>query len=236
MQPLTEIYKPQTLDSLNWCGLRKQRLLLSNLAARPRSGVIVLLEGPSGVGKTSLAFAYGRTAGAEIHHIIGSQRPTSTDLEKVSRLCAYVAPAGTHLIVLDDLDFVGVDFQLACLSKYDATEPLHAVTIATCNDPKKIDERLLRRCLRAPECNLYGESKSVKALLCRAWREQSDGSPEPHYLSRASTTDVRAALNWLETAMLMTKPDVPTRHAPSSLHATPRVYTPRPPLLRVRKS
>jgi hypothetical protein len=50
-QSLTETYKPLTLGAAEWCGLEKQRKILSNLAANPRPGIAVLLEGAPGVGE-----------------------------------------------------------------------------------------------------------------------------------------------------------------------------------------
>jgi replication-associated recombination protein RarA len=81
---LTDAYKPQTLDDARWCGLEKQRKILANLAKQVRLGSVILLEGPPGVGKTSLAFAFSRSipgglrvvshlfAASEYRHVAGS--------------------------------------------------------------------------------------------------------------------------------------------------------------------
>jgi MoxR-like ATPase len=201
-QSLTETYKPLTLGAAEWCGLEKQRKILSNLAANPRPGIAVLLEGAPGVGKTSLAYAFGRTLNAEIHHL-ASNEANLENLRAVSNMCAYVPlSGGLHLVVIDEIDRASSAFQLACLSKFDGTEPLPGtIVVMTCNDSSGLEPRFLSRCIRPPKCNAYGASESVRELLRRIWRERAGNAPEPDY-SSFPTSNVREALNSLECALL----------------------------------
>jgi replication-associated recombination protein RarA len=198
---LTEVYKPLNLDSPEWCGLEKQRKILKNLAANPRPNIAILLEGAPGVGKTSLSYAFARTIGAEVFHI-GSQEANLATLQEAARRCTYVPlSGGHHCLIIDEIDRASSAFQLACLSKFDGTEPLNAITIMTCNDSSGLDPRFLSRCIRVPKCNCYGASESVRELLRRIWRERAGNVPEPDF-SKTPTSNVRESLNWLECELL----------------------------------
>lgn len=198
---LTDTYKPQTLDDARWCGLEKQRKILANLAANMRMGVAVLLEGPAGVRKTSLAFAFARSAKCEVFHI-GSQQANLETLREAERRFTYV-PMGAkaHCLVVDEIDRASAAFQLACLSKFDGTEAMNCITIMTCNDSTGLEPRFLSRCIRPPVCNAYGASGSLKLLMQSIWRERANGAPEPDW-SRVKTSNPRESLNWLDCELL----------------------------------
>jgi replication-associated recombination protein RarA len=196
---LTEAYKPQNLDS--FCGLEKQKKILSNLAANPRPCTL-LFEGASGCGKTSAAYAFARQIGAEVHHV-GSQEATIENVKDVVRMCQYVPlSGGFHCVIMDEIDKASSAVQLYLLSKFDGTEPCpNTVFILTANDTERLEDRFLSRCIRLPKFNTYGAGESVRALLSRIWKERANGAQEPDY-SRVPTGSVREALMWLETELL----------------------------------
>lgn len=198
-QSLTEAYKPQTLDE--FCGLEKQRKILSKLAASPRPCAL-LFEGASGTGKTSMAYAFARVIGAEIHHI-GSQEATIENVKSVVATCNYVPfSGGFHVIIMDEVDRASAAVQLYLLSKFDGTEPVPAtVFILTCNETESLQDRFLSRTIRLPKFNAYAAGESVRQLLARIWNERANGAPEPDY-SRVPTSNVREALSWLEVELL----------------------------------
>src|SRR5690348_15502924 len=118
-QSLTEAYKPQTIQE--FCGLEKQKRILEKLAANPKPCAILFQGGP-GTGKTSIAYAFGRQIGAEIHHI-GSQEANVDGVKEVVRMCQYVPlSGGFHVVIMDEADRMSPATQLYLLSKLDGTE------------------------------------------------------------------------------------------------------------------
>ena len=198
---LTDTYKPQTLDDVRWCGLEKQRKILANLAANPRMGSVVLLEGPPGVGKSSLAFCYARAAKSEVFHITSQQANIAT-LQEAERRFAYVPMnAKIHCLIVDEISEASNAFQLACLSKFDGTAAMNCVTVMTCNDASKLEPKFLSRCIRPPVCNAYGVAASLKSLMQSISRQRANGAPEPDW-TRVKTSCPREALNWLDCELL----------------------------------
>ena len=198
---LTDTYKPQTLDDARWCGLEKQRKILANLAANPRLGSVVLLEGPPGVGKTSLAFCFARAANCEIFHI-SSQQANIATLQEAERRFSYVPMAAKfHCLIVDEISESSNAFQLACLSKYDGSAPMNCLTVMTCNDSSKLEPKFLSRCIRPPVCNAYGASKALKSLAQAIWLERAGGAPEPDW-TRIQTSCPRELLNWLDCELM----------------------------------
>lgn len=198
-QSLTEAYKPQTLTE--FCGLEKQRKILTNLAANPRPCAL-LFEGASGTGKTSMAYAFARAIGAEVKHI-GSQEATVENVKEVVRMCHYVPlSGGWHVVVIDEIDRGSAATQLYLLSKLDGTEPCpNTIFVFTANETESLQDRFLSRCIRLPKFNAYGAGESVRRLLARIWKERAGDAPEPDY-SKAGTSNVREALQWMECELL----------------------------------
>jgi len=198
-QSLTETYKPQRIA--DFVGLEKQRKILSKLAENP-SPRNLLFVGAPGTGKTSMAYAFARQIGAEIHHI-GSQEATVENVKEVVRMCQYVPlTGGMHVVIMDEADRMSSATQLYLLSKLDGTEPCpNTIWILTANSTESLQERFTSRCLALPEFNSYGAGKDIRALLTRIWQEQAGGSPIPDMKS-VPTSNVREALSWLEVELL----------------------------------
>lgn len=198
-QSLTEAYKPQTLDE--FCGLEKQKKILSNLAANPRPSAL-LFEGASGTGKTCMAYAFARHIGAEVHHV-GSQEATVDNVKEVVRMCQYVPlSGGFHVVIMDEADRMSPATQLYLLSKFDGTEQCpKTIWILTCNSTESLQDRFFSRCIRLPVFNTYGAGNEIKKLLARIWEERANGAPEPDY-KQVTTGNCREALQWMETELL----------------------------------
>ena len=167
----------------------------------PGWGSVVLLEGPPGVGKTSLAFAFARAANCEIFHI-SSQQANIATLQEAERRFSYVPMAAKlHCLIVDEISESSNAFQLACLSKYDGSAPMNCVTVMTCNDASRLEPKFLSRCIRPPVCNAYGASKSLKSLMQKIWLERAGNAPEPDW-TRVPTSCPRESLNWLDCELM----------------------------------
>lgn len=202
-KPLTESYAPKSLDEL--IGLDKQKRILSRLAANPKAGAAILLEGDTGVGKTTAAFLYAKAIGAEVHHI-PSQAATVDNLKSTIDMCWYVPMQadgkGWHCVIIDEADRLTPSAMLAMLSVLDGTNcPPQTLFVLTCNSVENFQDRFLGRCLRLPSFNTYGASSSIKAKLAAIWKDRAGDAPLIS-LDKVPTSSVRAAYQWLEVELL----------------------------------
>jgi Cdc6-like AAA superfamily ATPase len=186
----------------------KQKTAIEKLIAQPRPCGL-LFQGPSGTGKTTLAFAFAEAIQAQIHHV-PSQDCNLENLERISRMCHTVPydwklgrSAKWHVVIVDEADEMSRAAQTFLLSRLDGTNPCPAtIWIFTANDAeKKFEPRFLSRLIKLPEFNGYGMGKDVRVLLGRIWAERAPGKPEPDF-SRYTTANVRDALQQLESELL----------------------------------
>jgi hypothetical protein len=201
-KPLTESYAPKNLSEM--LGLEKQKRILAKLAANPKAGAAILMEGDSGTGKTTAGFLYLKSIGAEIHHI-PSQSATVDNLKSTIDRCWYVPMAGKsgwHGILIDEADKLTPQAMLAMLSVLDGTNcPPQTVFVLTCNSVENFQDRFLGRCLRLPSFNTYGASSSIKQKLAAIWKDRAGDAPMVS-LEKVPTSSVRAAYQWLEVELL----------------------------------
>lgn len=196
---LTTEYQPQTVSE--FVGLEKHKRILTNLVANPRE-CSLLFEGGPGTGKTSMAYAFARDMGAEVHHI-GSQQANVDDVKAVVHMCHYVPlSGGWHVIIMDEADKMSPATQLYLLSKLDGSETVpRTIWIFTCNVVDPFQDRFLSRCIRVPKFHSVGAGKEVKSLLARIWADKVKGSESPDF-DKVPTGNVREALQWLEVELL----------------------------------
>jgi ATPase family associated with various cellular activities (AAA) len=205
-QSLTEAYKPQSISE--FVGLEKQKKILSSLAANPRACALLFQGGP-GTGKTSMAFAFARTVGAEVHHV-PSQDCSIDNLKRVVDSCHRVPwdfATGKvykwHIVIIDEGDRMSGAAQIFLLSKLDGTDPCpNTIWVLTCNSDESFEPRFLSRIeYKLPKFNGYGTGSGVRDLLARIWQDRGNGAPEPDY-ARIPTGNVREALQALEVELL----------------------------------
>jgi replication-associated recombination protein RarA len=204
-QSLTETYKPRAVDE--FVGLAKQKSILDKLIAQPRPCGLLFVGGP-GTGKTTMAFAYARAIGGEIHHI-PSQDCNLEELQRISAMCHRVpydfqtgTPCKWHVVIIDEADQMSPAAQTFLLSRLDGSNACPTtIWILTANGTDRFQDRFLSRLLKLPEFNGYGAGKDVRALLSRIWKEKAGDAPEPDF-SRMNTGNVREALQALEVELL----------------------------------
>ena len=116
--PLTEKYQPRRIA--DFIGLEGPKRLFENLLKAPRR-VAVLLVGPPGCGKTTLAMAFAEELPGTLHHI-SSQKCDVAGLDRLTDLLAYYPPRGKfHVVKVDEADQMTDKAQLQLLSKLDST-------------------------------------------------------------------------------------------------------------------
>jgi len=201
---LSEKYQPQEIA--DFIGLEKPKRVLANFAAQPYAAAFIL-EGGSGLGKTTIALALAKAIGAELHHI-PSQKCTVDMLDQTIDRCWYVpmnGDSGWHLVLVDEADKMSAAAQLALLSKTDSTEaPPQTIFVFTCNSTAGLEPRFVSRCIRL-HFDRNDMNGDFQALLARVWKAEAPrGVPAPDLdeIENYSRGNVRDALMRLETELL----------------------------------
>ena len=208
-QSLTEKYKPTRIA--DFVGLESVKRAMRNLVARPRSCGL-LFEGPSGTGKTTMAFALANELPAELHHV-PSQECTLERIKQIRSTCQRQAVdinAGWkalpwHLVVIDEADKMSEAAEIAFLSYLDGTNaPPNTIFIFTTNDSSRFEGRFASRLLPF-KFSSYGMNGDASALLERIWdREAPADSVKPNFsrIVKDATNNLRAAVMALETKLM----------------------------------
>jgi replication-associated recombination protein RarA len=200
-QSLTEKYRPHTISE--FVGLEKPKRIFAKFAVNPYASAW-LFQGPSGVGKTSMALALAAELRAEVHHI-GSQQCRLETLEETVRHCHYVPlGGGFHVVICDEADAMSDAAQKFLLSKLDSSEPVpNTIWIFTANQSDRLEARFLSRC-RVIEFSSYGIASDATRLLESVWEREASGSPSPNFarIVKESSNNIRDSLTRLETELL----------------------------------
>lgn len=207
-QPLSERYAPQTIA--DFVGLEKPRKIMSKFIEAPFQSAW-LFVGPSGTGKTSMAFAISKAIAGESHHI-PSQSCSVDEVRKVTDQCHYYPrmiedcrPGRWHTVIVDEADQMSNAAQLAFLSKLDGTAfPPNTIFIFTCNAVDRFEARFLSRCRRV-DFSSYGMAEGISGLLARIWDAETDNPTErPNFarIAKESNNNVRDALMTLEVQIM----------------------------------
>jgi DNA polymerase III delta prime subunit len=184
--PLVERYRPRKIA--DFIGLEGPKRLFQNLLKAPRP-VAVLLVGPPGCGKTTLAMAFAEELPGTLHHI-SSQKCDVAALDRLNDLLAYCPSCGRfHVVKVDEADQMTDKAQLQLLSRLDGTASLKpkfgggfeqgsappVIWIFTSNGwgetgttpPSTFEPRFLSRCLVVP-CDKPNVSE-IAQFLRRIW-------------------------------------------------------------------
>ena len=217
-QSLTEKYRPQRIG--DFIGLEPAKKVFQNLLKAPRP-VAILLVGPPGCGKTTLAMAFAEELPGTLHHV-SSQRCDVAALDRLNDLLAYYPSRGKfHVVKIDEADQMTDKAQLQLLSRLDGTAslrpkfgggfeqgtPLPVIWIFTCNGrgekgttpPSTFEPRFLSRCL-VVSCE-KPDAADIAQFLRRIWSlEGGEASADPSPLAEGCD-GIRDALTKLEVAL-----------------------------------
>jgi len=216
--PLTEKYQPRKIE--DFIGLEGPKRLFANLLKAPRQ-VAILLVGPPGSGKTSMAMAFAEQLPGTLHHI-SSQKCDVSALDRLNETLSYCPANGKfHVVKIDEADQMTDKAQLQLLSKLDGSAalrpkfgggwergtPLPVIWIFTCNGrgengtnpPSTFEPRFLSRCL-VMACG-KPEVAEIAGFLRRIWSlEGGDPSADPSPLAEGCD-GIRDVLTKLEVAL-----------------------------------
>jgi ABC-type cobalamin/Fe3+-siderophores transport system ATPase subunit len=216
--PLVEKYRPRKIA--DFIGLEGPKRLFENLLKAPRP-VAVLLVGPPGCGKTTLAMAFAEELPGTLHHV-SSQKCDVATLDRLNDLLAYYPSHGRfHVVKVDEADQMTDKAQLQLLSRLDGTASLkpkfgggfeqgqapQVIWIFTSNGrgetgttpPSTFEPRFLSRCL-VVRCE-KPDAAEIAQFLRRIWALEG-GAPSDDPSPLAETCDgVRDALTRLEVAL-----------------------------------
>ena len=229
--PLVEKYQPRNVE--DFIGLEGPKRLFGNLLKAPRP-MAVLLVGPPGCGKTTLAMAFAEQLPGTLHHV-SSQKCDVSTLDHLNELTQYCPAHGKfHVVLANEADEMTEKAQLQLLSRLDGTAslkpkfgggwergtPLPVIWVFTCNGrgengtnpPSTFEPRFLSRCL-VVACGKL-EVGEIARFLRLIWSlEGGDTSADSSPLAECCD-GIRDALTKLEVALctgILPSPSVEVR-------------------------
>jgi len=201
---LTDIYKPKR--TADFVGLEKPKKLALALAKKPFSSYYIF-RGPSGIGKTTFAFAMAEEIGAEVHHI-PSKFCTEAELERTHSECFYMPSQGKrfHMIIIDEADLMTKASRDCLLSMMDGTRPApDTIIVMTSNDVEKFEDRFISRC-QSYNFSSQATQKDSAALLARVWAAEAPKdaiAPNFARIVKDASSNIRMALNALQQELTL---------------------------------
>lgn len=192
----------------NLSGWTNPKNSLIALTRNPFSSYYIF-RGPSGIGKTTFAFAMAEEIGADVHHI-PSKYCTEAELERNYSACFYMPSQGKrcHMIIIDEADLMTKASRDCLLSMMDGTRPApNTIIVMTSNDVEKFEDRFISRC-QSYNFSSQATQKDSAALLARVWAiEAPEGVEAPNFarIVKDASSNIRMALNALQQELTLVK-------------------------------
>jgi hypothetical protein len=118
---LAELYRPQRLTP--FAGLAEAKKVFAALLQAPRPCNLMLV-GPPGTGKTTMALAFAELLPGTLHHI-SSQKADVAAIDGLWEHCQFCPTRGRfHVIILDEADEATERAQVQLLSRLDSAATL----------------------------------------------------------------------------------------------------------------
>ena len=200
---LCDTYRPARLADV--AGNPKPLAILSALVARPFPSAW-LLEGPSGIGKTSaaLAVAGALASGPDTLQMVGPD-VTADSLRAAwdtLRLCAWRA-GGWRILIIDEADAMTRTAQTLALGYLEAIPPRAIVLLTSNEGTDSWEPRLLSR-LKRLHFTAQGMANAGAARLTAIARAEGYALPERDAvrLMRDAGNNVRSATQALELEIM----------------------------------
>ncbi len=206
---LVDKYRPQ--EPSGFIGIERPKAILSAFLRNPYASAWLLL-GPSGLGKTTMAFAAAKALGATqqvgggIYHVPARK----CDLETIDRIVGhcYSRPmlgCPWNIVLIDEADRMTMAAQHALLSKLDCADPPpDTIWLLTANSTTNLEDRFISRC-RTIKFTTDGLLEPGIEFMRRIWKaEAPKKAPAPDFaaIMREARLNFREALMILETEVL----------------------------------
>jgi len=203
-QPWTVSHRPQTMGEIagNKPALEKIRHWLNSWAKDRPSKAAILLYGPAGVGKTTVAEAVARERGWDLVEINASDKRTGDILSRIAGLATTQASlvGKGKLVLLDEVDGINLRTDSgAIIAILRVIKESQFPILLTANDPWDQKIRPLREACLLVELKRLGLREGIPLMKSILVKEKVTADDEAlRYIMERDRGDMRSAITDLQ--------------------------------------